>query len=149
MVRLQVAHGFDPSVIERSMRVYGESLRRMAEADWCHTQIDSPCSMPARAPDKVMEVSKRFGAAWNELGDLALIAIYHGQQERAWMRNIIEGVESALELAGYARSGEVLVSDAPVLPFAAVRGCRFEPIGSADLKGMAQSVALHLAKRGK
>jgi len=267
MIRLQVSHGFDPAVIERTMRMYGDSLRRIAEteADCYHTQVEQPLFDAGKGPGEVLEIGSRFGADWNLLADPALLAMYHSQQEHAWMRNIVEDVESALEQAGlrsrlatppavsfldlsgytrlteergdkaaadlastlaglvnrasgdhggravkwlgdgvmfvfkdpgravlgalemveripaaglpparvgvdagpvifqdgdyfgrtvntaariaaYARSGEVLVSDA-VLQAAHVAGCRFEPIGPAELKGVAQPLSLHLAKR--
>ena len=267
MIRLQVAHGFDPAVIERTMRLYGDSLRRIAEteADWYRTQVEQPLFEAGKGPGEVLEIASRFGADWNLLADPALLAIYHSQQEHAWMRNIIEDVESALEQAGlrtrlatpsavcfldlsgytrlteergdeaaanlastlarlvnrtagelggravkwlgdgvmfvfkdpgqavlgalemveripaaglpparvgvdagpiifqdgdyfgrtvntaariaaYARSGEVLVSDA-VLHAADLVGCKLEPIGPTELKGVAQPLTLHLAKR--
>jgi adenylate cyclase len=55
-------------------------------------------------------------------------------------------VNTAARIAAYARSGEVLVSDA-VLRAADVAGCRFEPIGPVELKGVVQPLTLHLAKR--
>ena len=44
LLSLQLSRGFDPAVVERSLRVYGDALRRIAEteADWWHTQVSFP-----------------------------------------------------------------------------------------------------------
>ena len=268
VVRYLESQGWDPKVIDRSMRVYGESLRRMAEAeaDWYSTQVMRPLFEAGRTPGEVMELAAAVGAEWNRLAHPAVIAMYHAQQEHAWMRNIIESFESGLEEAGlltrlatppavsfldlsgytrlteergdavaaelasnlaslvhatsadhggrpvkwlgdgvmfvfsdpgravlgalemvaripeqglpparvgvdagpvifqdgdyfgrtvnvaariaaYARSGEVLVTDAVVEASSHETSCRFQSIGEADLKGVGQPLALHLASR--
>ena len=44
LIKLQLSKGFDRAVVEQSLRVYGDTLRRIAEAeaDWWHTQILLP-----------------------------------------------------------------------------------------------------------
>jgi class 3 adenylate cyclase len=59
-----------------------------------------PLFEAGKTPGEVMELAAVFGAEWNWLGDPAVMAMYHAQQEHAWMRNIIESFESGLEDAG-------------------------------------------------
>lgn len=47
-----------------------------------------------------MAASARFGAEAAPRMQEAVTAIYHGQQEHAWMKNIINSVETSLEEAG-------------------------------------------------
>jgi class 3 adenylate cyclase len=56
-------------------------------------------------------------------------------------------VNVAARIAAYARSGEVLVTDAVVEAASHETSCRFQSIGEADLKGVGQPLALYLASR--
>ena len=51
LIALQIREGFRTTVIERWLRVYGESMRRVAdtEADWFRSESSSPCSRAERA----------------------------------------------------------------------------------------------------
>jgi len=44
LIELQLSKGFRPVVIERWLRVYGDSLRRIAETetDWWHSEVVTP-----------------------------------------------------------------------------------------------------------
>jgi hypothetical protein len=44
LVEAQISEGFRLTVIERWLRVYGDSLRRIAgtEVDWWHTEVELP-----------------------------------------------------------------------------------------------------------
>ncbi len=55
-------------------------------------------------------------------------------------------VNVAARIAAYAGAGQVLVSDA-VLQAGETPGCRFEPIGPVELKGVANPVPLHAVHR--
>jgi adenylate cyclase len=52
----------------------------------------------------------------------------------------------AARIADYARRGEVLVTD-EVVGASQVEGVHFEPIGPVELKGVAEAVPLHIARR--
>ncbi len=52
------------------------------------------------AEGEMLEVQAEFGSVISPLIEQALIAIYHGQQERTWTKVAVETVEIALEKAG-------------------------------------------------
>lgn len=102
LVQLQIAEGFRTAVIDRWLRAYGDSLRRVAEteADWFRSEILEPM-FAAGAP--LVEIGERTGRLDHDLarfGDEALLALFHGQQANAWMKNIFEGFEAALSNTG-------------------------------------------------
>ena len=102
LIELQLANGFRPEVIERALRVYGESLRRVAEteADWWNTEIVVPMLRAGKGWSDIGDLSTDLSPRLSEAADQALLAVYHAQQTNAWMRNILEGVERGLESAG-------------------------------------------------
>jgi adenylate cyclase len=102
LIELQLARGFRQAVIERWLRVYGESLRRIAETEteWWRTEIQTPELESGLSVAEMLDVTNRWGEEMNVLTEQALIAVYRAQQERAWHENFIEDVESALERTG-------------------------------------------------
>ncbi|HKY46948.1 MAG TPA: adenylate/guanylate cyclase domain-containing protein [Acidimicrobiia bacterium] len=106
MVQMQHQLGFRPEVIERALRVYGDSLRRVAEteSDWWYSEVMMPILRSAKAPAEVLKAvaatSEELSPALATVGDSAIMAVYHGQQTHAWIRNILEGFEAALAAAG-------------------------------------------------
>jgi len=102
LVALQCAHGFRPIVIERWLRTYGDSLRRIAdtEADWYRTEVLGPLFSTGKGAAEVVAVTGAIGAELSELGDQAILGLFHGRQANAWIRNILEGFETSLTRAG-------------------------------------------------
>jgi len=102
LIELQIAEGFRPSTIERWLRVYGDSLRRVAEteADWFRREILEPLFAAGKGPAEIGEATGRLDADLSRYGDQAVLALFHGQQANAWMKNIFEGFESALAATG-------------------------------------------------
>jgi adenylate cyclase len=103
LIEAQVALGFRPRVIERWLRVYGDSLRRIAETegDWWHTEIEVRLLESGMAPAEMMQAADgRVVQRIAPLLDQALLALYHGHQEHAWTKNILDGIEAALSEAG-------------------------------------------------
>jgi class 3 adenylate cyclase len=106
MVQMQHQHGFRPAVIERALRVNGECLRRIAEteSDWWSSEVMLPIFRSERDPAAVMaamdRASHELSPALANVGDHAILAVYHGQQTHSWIRNILEGFETALAGAG-------------------------------------------------
>jgi adenylate cyclase len=105
-IELQLSKGFLPVVIERWLRVYAESLRRIAETetDWWKTEVERPLLEAGMAEGEMLEAQADLGSRMAPLSEQALLAIYHGQQEHAWRQGFVENVEDALERAGlYSR----------------------------------------------
>jgi adenylate cyclase len=105
LVQLQHQLGFSDRAIEQALRVYGESLRRIAEteAEWFRSQIVHPMLAKGMSQDDVGRFAEEMSPRLSEVSDRAVMAIYHGQQGRSWLANIIDGMALALEQAGLHR----------------------------------------------
>jgi class 3 adenylate cyclase len=102
VIDLQLSSGFPPSVIERLLRVYGESLRRIVEteAEAWGSDVLRPLVDSGMTEGAALEEQAGLGSQMAPLMDQALMTIYHGQQEHAWSKVIVEEVEGALQGAG-------------------------------------------------
>lgn len=102
LIALQHAEGFRPSAIERALRVYGDSLRRIAEteAEWWRTEIEQPMREQGLSEADVGRRAAGVGPRLAEASDRALLAIYHAQQMHAWSANIVRGIAAYLQRAG-------------------------------------------------
>lgn len=102
VIELQLSRGFRPEVIERWLRVLGDSLRRVAETetDWWRSEVERPLLEEGMTDAEMMETQADFGSRMVPLMEQVLLAIYHGQQEHAWSKSGVEDVERALERAG-------------------------------------------------
>jgi adenylate cyclase len=102
LVQYQLELGFQGQAIERALRVYGSSLRRVAEAEaeWWRSEVQEPMLAGDTSPEdlghRAAEMSPRLSMA----SDRALMAIYHAQQMHVWSVNIVDGVAAALQEAG-------------------------------------------------
>jgi adenylate cyclase len=101
-VEHQVRQGFRPVVIERWLRVYADSLRRIAEteADWYRTEVVEPFFEAGLTEAEMLEAQGEFGSQMAPLTEQALLAIYRGQQEYVWTKTAVDSIEGALETAG-------------------------------------------------
>jgi adenylate cyclase len=102
LIEYQLALGFKWQAVERALRVYADSLRRVAEgeAEWWRSEVQEPM-LAGGAPagdlaGRAAEVSPRLSAA----SDRAVLAVYHAQQMQVWLTNIVDGFSTALEQAG-------------------------------------------------
>jgi adenylate cyclase len=105
-LELQLSRGFRPVVIERWLRVCGDSLRRMVETetDWWRTEVEEPLLEGGMTETEMLEDQAVFGSRMAPLLEQTLLAIYHAQQEHTWLKGAAENVEAALESAGlYSR----------------------------------------------
>jgi hypothetical protein len=90
LIEAQVAEGFRPRVIERWLRVYGDSLRRIAETegDWWHTEVEVPLLESGMTPAEMMQAGdSRVVQRIAPFLDQAIIGLYHGHQEHTWTKN--------------------------------------------------------------
>ena len=104
-IEIQLAKGFRPVVIERWLRVCGDSLRRIAQtetAGW-HSEVMTPLLASGMTEGEMLQAQADLGSQMAPLREQALLAIYHGQQEHAWTQETVEHVEGALERAGLYR----------------------------------------------
>jgi adenylate cyclase len=105
LIQLQLAKGFRPVVIERWLRVYGDSLRRIAETEaaWWNSEVEMALLASGMTEAEMLVAQADLGSQMTPLIDQSLLAIYHGQQEHAWSQVFVEHVEGALEAAGLYR----------------------------------------------
>ena len=102
LIRRQLSMGFDPVVLERMLRVYGDALRRITEteADWWRTQITQPSLASGMSMTEFLRTGAELGGEVTSLAEQAMLAIYHANQEHTWNENLFEEVEEALDRAG-------------------------------------------------
>jgi adenylate cyclase len=106
LLQLQLSKGFRPVVIERWLRAYGDSLRRIAETEaaWWNSEVEVALVESGMTEGEMLEAQADLGSQMTPLIERALLAIYHGQQEHTWTQVFAEHVERALEQAGlYSR----------------------------------------------
>jgi adenylate cyclase len=103
LMQAQVAEGVRSRAIERWLRVYGDCLRRVAETegDWWHTEVKQPLLDAGMTPTEMLRAAEE-GAAERIAPhmDEAILGLYHGHQEHAWTKNVLDGVEAVLADAG-------------------------------------------------
>jgi class 3 adenylate cyclase len=112
--------GVRPATIARSLRIYGESLRRMAEteADWWGSEILAPMVEAGVPPAEIGRRTAAFSTEMTRSGDVALLAMYHAHQSIAWVRNIFESFEAVLTSQGL----QARVERPPAIAFLDISG---------------------------
>lgn len=102
LVEVQLANGFRTVAIERWLQVYGESLRKIAETeeDYFGSEVVRPLLAAGLPPGEMWAAAHELSPRLAEVGDQALLAIYHAHQARSWTRGILDFVEASLEAAG-------------------------------------------------
>jgi len=101
-LELKVRMGMRPQGIERLLRAWGDSLRRMAdaEADLWASDVIGPIFAAGGSFTDIGPRTAEFSNALQPLAAREIIGLYHGQQSIAWMRNFFEGFEVGLSAAG-------------------------------------------------
>lgn len=101
-IELEIRYGMRPQAIERMLRAWGDSLRRMAdvEADVWMTDVMQPLIASGGTLADIGPRTADFSNALQPLAERQIVALYHGQQSNAWMRNFFEGFETGLSRAG-------------------------------------------------
>jgi adenylate cyclase len=110
IVEFQLELGFRPTAIERALRVYGDSLRRIAEAEgeWWRSEITEPMMAAGLTEEDLGKRAAEITPRLSEVTVGALLAIYRAQQRHAWTTNIVNGIGAALDRAGLQRRVERL-----------------------------------------
>jgi adenylate cyclase len=102
LLEVELAQGISHAAIERSLRVSGDSLRRIAETEaaWWRDEIMEPLFRAGTPGSEIGPLTAGFAARLAGVSDEALLALYHARQSDAWLRNIFEGFELLLANAG-------------------------------------------------
>jgi adenylate cyclase len=101
-VQLAREAGVPDEALIRLLRVYGESLRRVADAETYiyHSYFELPLLASGMTQAQILESASAASEHFSEPLVRSLTAIYHRQQEHAWIGDMVEHVETALEEAG-------------------------------------------------
>jgi adenylate cyclase len=104
-MELLLSFGIRPEAIIRLLRAYGDGLRRIVETetDWYRTEVELPLLEGGMTEVEMQAAQADVGSRISPLLDQTLVSIYHGQQEHAWSKSAVEGVETALERTGLYR----------------------------------------------
>jgi adenylate cyclase len=99
-VETQVRMRFDPIAVERLLRAWGDSTRRIAEAEaeWWRSQVTEPRLEAGELGAAIS--SPELSSRLSEVEQDALIAIYNANQHQTWTQNILQGFEYLLAGAG-------------------------------------------------
>lgn len=101
-IQLLLETGTRPAVAERLLRVYGESMRRIAEMEghWWHSEMELPLLEAGMSEKEMMETTNRVGFKLASSQEEALVEIYRAYHEHAATKNMAEDIERALAKAG-------------------------------------------------
>jgi adenylate cyclase len=105
LIQLQLARGFRPVIVERWLRVCGDGLRRIAEAEaaWWNSEVETAMVASGMTEGEMLQAQADLGSQMTPLIEQVLLAVDHGQQEHTWSQVFVEHVEGALEAAGLYR----------------------------------------------
>jgi class 3 adenylate cyclase len=111
LLRLGLASGiFDVAWLARLGRVHVEGLRLIATAwgEAYQARFEGPVRAAGGDQRAAMERAAQLSIDFLPLGDPALVAIYHRQEELVWTEGLVERIEDELEAAGLlGRPGRV------------------------------------------
>ena len=129
LIEMEHSLNFVPHTIEQTLRVYGESLRRIAEteSEMFRSEIARPLTSSGGTVTDLSQFVAEYSPILTKLTDQALLAIYHRQQRHTWSVNIIDAFSSALEEAGMhehegGNPGNLFPRGTPVSPRSGVTG---------------------------
>jgi adenylate cyclase len=102
LLEVLTAQGISPGAIERTLRVGGDGVRRLAETEaaWWRSEVMEPLLQSQATAAQVGSLSAAFAAKLADAADRSLLGLYHGRQSNAWLQNIFEGFERLVEDAG-------------------------------------------------
>jgi adenylate cyclase len=120
LVRVGLEAGAQAGAIERLLRVWGESMRRIVEAAaaFYDTEIELSLLRSGMSESQMIVAANEAVMAAVPQIDKAIVSMYHAHSERTWMANLVEAVEATLERAGLYQT----VAEPPAMCFLDVSG---------------------------
>ena len=102
LVRAFLEAGAEAAPTLRLVRVYADSMRRIAqaEAEVYETQIEERLRRSGLAERELIDFGARFGAQLIADLERAILDVYHRHREQIWIDHSINHAELALERAG-------------------------------------------------
>ena len=97
-----LATGVPEGGVLRSLRVYGENLRRIAQAEsqFFHTYVEEPMLAAGMAEGQLLEISSQVSPQLRAQVEAMISWLYHRHQEHSIIEHVVGHVEEALEGAG-------------------------------------------------
>jgi adenylate cyclase len=120
LLKTLISLGLDPVVLEPHVRIWGESMRRIAEADgtFDRKNIEAPLLEAGLSWSAMVQAGSQAAELIAPLLDPAVLSLYHAQSEHTWLANVVEAVEATLEQEGLYRS----ITDPPAMCFLDLSG---------------------------
>jgi class 3 adenylate cyclase len=102
LVRRFVAAGAEVAPTLRLLRIYADSVRRIAkaEAELYEVQVEQPLRRSGRNERELLEFGARFGDEVIPSLERAIVDVYRRHREHVWIEHSINHAEAALEQAG-------------------------------------------------
>jgi adenylate cyclase len=103
LLQFALSSGFmDEALLSRVARIYADAFRRItaAETDVYHTRMELPMLAAGVSQSEIMRVASQVSEGFPPLMDRAIMAAYRRQQQLAWLADMVEHVEAALDEAG-------------------------------------------------
>jgi adenylate cyclase len=109
MAQLALGLGLDTTVLGRVLRVYGENLRRIAQAepDFYHTYVELPLIRSGMTEMQMRELATEMSTQLIPVIERLILWIYQRHFEHYTIEHIVEHVEAAMEEAGFERTRTV------------------------------------------
>jgi class 3 adenylate cyclase/DNA-binding transcriptional MerR regulator len=109
MAQLALGLGLDTTVLARVLRVYGENLRRIAQAEpaFYHTYVELPLLRSGMTEMQMRELATEMSTQLIPVIERLILWIYQRHFEHYTIEHIVEHVEAAMEEAGFERSRTV------------------------------------------
>jgi hypothetical protein len=103
-IQAAVAAGIDEDAAVRALRVFGDSLRRIAETQnrLFHSKVELPLLRSGLSQGQMIQTALELGGQMTTYEDRWLLAMYRRQQERAWIADLVDHIEAAVEESGCA-----------------------------------------------
>jgi class 3 adenylate cyclase len=102
LVQTFSAAGVREGPMLRLLRVYADSVRRIAkaEAELYESEVEEPLRRSGRSEGELIDLGARFGGRVNAQLERTITDLYHRHREHVWVEHSINHAEIALERAG-------------------------------------------------
>jgi adenylate cyclase len=106
MAQLAMGLGLDHAVLGRVLRVYGENLRRIAQAepDFYHTYVEQPLLQSGMSEMQMRDLATQMSTQLIPVIERLILWVYKRHFEHYTIEHIVEHVEGAMDEAGIERT---------------------------------------------
>jgi adenylate cyclase len=121
MAQLVMSIGLSEANIARVLRVYGDNLRRIAdaEAQFYHTYVEEPMLSSGMSEAQMRDLATQMSAQLLPITNQLIFWLYHRHQEHGIIEHLVEHIEAALDAAGVAPPRQ---ADPPAMCFLDLTG---------------------------